>query len=268
MNRIQERFRALRQGGRPALVPFITAGDPEPAATVELMHELVRAGADLIELGVPFTDPMADGPVIQHASERALAHGVSLRDVLGMVAEFRSSDPETPVILMGYLNPVEAMGYAEYARRAAEAGVDGSLVVDMPPEEAGDFLEACRERGLETIFLVAPTTAEERMDLICRAAGGFVYYVSLKGVTGSDQLDVSVLGEKLGQIRRHTDVPVGIGFGIKDAATAAAVGRLADAVVVGSALVSRIEAHGADRERLRREVHGFIGELRQALDRE
>ncbi len=266
MNRIRQRFDALCQSGRRALVPFITAGDPEPGATVGLMHDLVGAGADLIELGVPFTDPMADGPVIQHASERALAHGVSLRDVLGMVSEFREQDRETPVVLMGYLNPIEVMGYPSYAVSAAEAGVDGTLVVDLPPEEAGEFLAACREQGLETIFLVAPTTSETRMELICRSAGGFVYYVSLKGVTGSSRLDVSALEGKLEQIRRHTDLPVGIGFGIKDAETAAQVGRIADAVVIGSALVSRIEEHGADRERLGREVRGFIGELRQALD--
>lgn len=266
MSRIAARFEALRAAGRKALVPYLTAGDPRPEATVELMHALVEAGADLLELGVPFSDPMADGPVIQAACERALRHGVRLRDVLEMVRRFRARDAETPVVLMGYLNPVEAMGAARLTREAAAAGVDGVLLVDLPPEEAGELDGLLREAGLDLIWLVAPTTSEARLARICEVARGFVYYVSLKGVTGAGGLDLRALDARLGAVRRHTGLPVGVGFGIRDAATAAQVAGLADAVVVGSALVARIAECGEDLEAGRREASAFIRELRKALD--
>lgn len=267
MNRLDSRFAQLRAAGRKALIPFVTAGDPEPGVTVGLMHALVEAGADVIELGVPFSDPMADGPVIQRASERALRHHVSLRQVLEMVREFRIRDGETPVLLMGYLNPIEIMGYREFAVTAAEHGADGVLTVDLPPEEGGELLEALRPHDLKPIFLVAPTTTAERMERVCREAGGFVYYVSVKGVTGAGHLDTDAIAAKVAEIRNHTPLPVGVGFGIKDAETAAQVAAVADAVVVGSALVSRIEALAEQPQRIPEQVGSFVRELRQALDR-
>jgi tryptophan synthase alpha chain len=266
MSRIKCCFDELRGRRRKALVPFITAGDPDPKLTVLLMHTLVQAGADIIELGVPFSDPMADGPVIQRASERALKHGVCLTDVIGMVQAFRTTNAQTPVVLMGYLNPVEILGYERFAQTAQAAGVDGVLTVDLPPEEADDFLSALRAHGLDPIFLLAPTTSDERLARICRSAAGFVYYVSLKGVTGSDKLDVDSIAERLQSIRRHTSLPVGVGFGIKDSETAARVAAISDAVVVGSALVSRMEATAADPARLNDEVKFFIAEIRLAMD--
>lgn len=266
MSRIQSCFSHLRTEGRKALVPFITAGDPEPTATVEMMHALVRGGADILELGVPFSDPMADGPVIQRASERALAHGVRLRDVLAMVKEFRSRDTETPVVLMGYLNPVEVMGYGNFARAAADGGVDGVLTVDLPPEEAEGLAGALGAAGIDPVFLLAPTTSDERIERVCRMARGFIYYVSLKGVTGSHKLDVGSVAEKLAQIRRHTDLPVGVGFGIRDAESAARVAGVSDAVIVGSALVARLEAGRSEGGQLAREAEAFVRELRQAMD--
>jgi tryptophan synthase alpha chain len=239
MSRITQTFDRLR-GQRAALIPFITAGDPDPSGTVAMMHRLVEAGADIIELGVPFSDPMADGPVIQRASERALARGVKPADVFAMVAEFRRRDQDTPVILMGYLNLIEALGYERWVDAAADAGVDGEIVVDLPPEEAGELKSRMEERGLDLIFLVAPTTSPERIDIICRAARGFVYYVSLTGVTGAATLDGGSVQAHIDAIRSRTRLPVGVGFGIKDAASAAAIARFADAVIVGSALVDRI----------------------------
>lgn len=240
MNRIAKRFQALRESGRKALIPFITAGDPHPDITVPLMHSLVKAGADIIELGVPFSDPMADGPVIQVAAERALQHNVSLRDVLVMVKKFRHDDKDTPVVLMGYLNPVEIMGYDTCAKDCAVVGADALLIVDLPPEESGALVPELRRHDLDLVFLLAPTTTPQRMEKICAQAGGFVYYVSLKGVTGSANLDVQAVASKVAEIRKHTDLPVGVGFGIKDASTAAQISKVADAVVVGSALVQRI----------------------------
>ncbi|AHK78791.1 Tryptophan synthase alpha chain [Ectothiorhodospira haloalkaliphila] len=266
MSRIAARFEYLRSQGRKALIPYVTAGDPEPANTVPLMHELVNAGADIVELGVPFSDPMADGPVIQQACERALKHHVSLRDVLGMVREFRRDNTTTPVVLMGYLNPVEIMGYETFAREAAEAGVDGLLTVDLPPEEGADLVQTLTTNGIDPIFLLAPTSHEGRIKAICAAASGFVYYVSLKGVTGAATLDVDAVAEKLALIRQHTDLPVGVGFGISDAPTAARVGRVADAVVVGSALVKLLAANTQDLPAGRAAAADLLGEMRQAMD--
>lgn len=267
MSRIEERFRRLQADGRKALIPYITAGDPEPGVTVGLMHSLVEAGADVLELGVPFSDPQADGPVIQDACQRALAHHVRLGDVLDMVASFRQDDTQTPVVLMGYLNPIEAMGADRFADRAAEVGVDGVLVVDEPPEEGGELNRALTEHDIDPIFLVAPTTADERMERICATARGFVYYVSLRGVTGAATLAVEEVEAKVAAIRGHTQLPVGVGFGIRDAESAARLGAFADAVVVGSAIVSRIAEHQDDPDAIRGAVTELVGSMRTALDR-
>ncbi len=264
--RIDARFARLRGAGRKALVPFITAGDPEPGWTVPLLHRLVASGADLLELGVPFSDPMADGPVIQRASERALAKGMTLHRVLEAVGEFREDDRDTPVVLMGYLNPIEVMGYERFAGAARAAGVDGVLTVDLPPEEAGELGGALMSHGIAPVFLLAPTTTETRIAEICRMARGFVYYVSLKGVTGSDRLDPVAVAGKLALVRRHTDLPIGVGFGIKDPESAAQVAAVCDAVVVGSALVARLEALCGERERAEREIASFLAGLRAAID--
>ncbi len=266
MSRIGECFVRLRGAGRKALIPFVTAGDPAPEITVPLMHAMVAAGADILELGVPFSDPMADGPVIQQASERALRHHVSLRDVLAMVTEFRRRDAETPVVLMGYLNPIEVMGYEGFARGAAEAGVDGVLTVDMPPEEALGYIAALEAARLDPVFLLAPTSTRERIERISAMARGFVYYVSLKGVTGAASLDVQSVEEAVARIRAVTGVPIGVGFGIRDAETAARISRVADAVVVGSAVVSRVAAAGEVHDQVIPAVAGLLAEMRQAID--
>lgn len=266
MSRIAGRFVELKKARRSALVPYITAGDPGKDATVPLMHALVKAGADALELGVPFSDPSADGPVVQAACERALAAGTTLADVLAMVREFRKSDPDTPVILMGYLNPMEAMGAERFATAAEVAGVDGVLTVDMPPEEAEPLAGLLRARGLDPIFLLSPTTGEARVRRIAETASGFVYYVSLKGVTGAARLDVAAVRERLAAIRRHTALPVGVGFGVRDAASAAALAGVADAVIVGSAVVSRIAEHRDDAKRMAAEVRDFVAGLRRAMD--
>lgn len=266
MGRISERFQTLRSSGRKALIPFITAGDPQPGLTVAMMQALVRGGADIIELGVPFSDPMADGPVIQRASERALAANVNLHDVLAMVAEFRAQDQGTPVVLMGYLNPIEAMGHAEFAAAAAAHGVDGVLTVDLPPEEGASLNRVLRAFGLDPILLLAPTSSAERIRRIVTEARGFVYYVALKGVTGAANLDFTAVATRLRELRAHTDLPIGVGFGIHDAARAAQFAGIADAVVVGSALVSQIE-HSLEREtEIPARLEVSLGELRQALD--
>lgn len=266
MSRLAARFQALKQQSRTALIPFVTAGDPQPDATVAIMRAMVEAGADIIELGIPFSDPMAEGPVIQRASERALKHHVSLRTVLQMVRDFRQQDNDTPVVLMGYLNPIEVMGYQAFAGQASQAGADGVITVDLPPEEGQEYTAALRAEQLDPIYLLAPTSTETRISHICKQAGGFVYYVSLKGVTGAASLDVAAVADKLAQIRRFTDMPVGVGFGIKDARTAARVARIADAVVIGSALVRLVEEHQDDMEALLNEIRSFLGGIRAAMD--
>ncbi|MET0012867.1 MAG: tryptophan synthase subunit alpha [Sedimenticola sp.] len=268
MSRIRGRFEQLKAQGRTALVPYVTAGDPNPEVTVPLMHAMVEAGADIIELGVPFSDPMADGPVIQRASERALEHKVSLRDVLEMVRSFRQKDADTPVILMGYLNPIEIMGYATFAEAAADAGVDGVLTVDIPPEESAELLEALRPRELDPIFLLAPTSTDERIKRICDAASGFVYYVSVKGITGAANLAVDEVAAKVAKIRSVTDLPVGVGFGIKNPETAQSVSRIADAVIVGSALVSRVEALAERPDEIAPALAELLSGMREAMDSE
>ena len=266
MSRLAARFAQLKSAGKSALVPYITAGDPCKQATVPLMHALVKAGADALELGVPFSDPSADGPVIQAACERALAAGTTLKDVLAMVREFHTRDRQTPVILMGYLNPMEAMGVEAFAIAAGGAGVDGVLTVDMPPEEAEPLAGLLRAQGIDPIFLLAPTTDAVRARRIAETASGFVYYVSLKGVTGAARLDVEAVRERLAGIRRHTALPVGVGFGVRDATTAAALAGVADAVIVGSAIVGRIAELRGDPVRMTEEVSGFVAGLRRAMD--
>lgn len=264
MSRIQTTFAALKQQNKKALIPYITAGDPHPKHTVGLMHALVKSGADIIELGVPFSDPMADGPVIQRASERALVHKVSLGNVLEMVQEFRQQDTATPIVLMGYANPVEAMGMETFVQRAKAAGVDGVLTVDYPPEECMEFVALLQAQDIDPIFLLSPTSEPARVDLIVNQASGFVYYVSLKGVTGAKNLDIVEVAERVQAIRGKTDIPIGVGFGVRDAATAKAVAEIADAVVVGSRMVQAIEQ--STEENVATNVVALMTELRSAID--
>ncbi|MFT5658100.1 MAG: tryptophan synthase alpha chain [Gammaproteobacteria bacterium] len=266
MSLLSSSFEQLKTQNKSALIPFITAGDPHPDFTVEFMHEMVAAGADIIELGVPFSDPMADGPVIQAADERALSHNVTLDDVLSMVGEFRIQDTTTPVVLMGYLNPVEMMGYQKFAEKAAVVGLDGVLVVDMPPEEAKDFIRIMRSNSIDVIFLISPTTDNARIKLISEKASGYLYYVSLKGVTGANTLDVDSVAAKLSDIRAITNLPIGVGFGIKDGQTAQAVGMIADAVVVGSALVRQIEQAPDQIQQIKKGITGILSEMRTMMD--
>lgn len=266
MSRLSPTFELLKSESKTALIPFITAGDPQPSVTVNLMHDMVAAGANVLELGIPFSDPMAEGPVIQAACERALEHNVSLHDVLDMVAEFRTKNNDTPIVLMGYLNPVEVMGYETFAEAASKAGADGLILVDLPPEEGADLVDALKAKDIDPIFLLAPTTTDDRIEKICNIASGFVYYVSLKGVTGAANLDVDSVVKKVNQIRGHTSVPVGVGFGIRDAESAAQVGAVADAVVVGSAVVKRVAENAADPEKISREVCGLLSSMREAMD--
>jgi len=263
--RIEERFAAAGQAGRKLLIPFITAGDPDPAWSVPVMHAMVEAGADLIELGVPFSDPMADGTIIQLASERAIEKKVSLQGVLQMVAEFRAQDQHTPVVLMGYMNPVEHYGRKRFPAAAKAVGVDGLLLVDCPPEERGDLGDAMTDSGLDGICLVAPTTTRDRVKNICSHASGFIYYVSLKGITGAGQLNSSALAEPVGQIREFTDLPVAVGFGIKDADMAARVAAHADAVVIGSALVEALST-AKSKDEACSIATAFVAPVRQSLD--
>ncbi|MBA4143681.1 MAG: tryptophan synthase subunit alpha [Nitrosospira sp.] len=264
MSRIPAVFDNLRQQHRKALIPFITAGDPEPAMMVPLMHELVKAGADIIELGVPFSDPMADGPTIQRSSERALKHHVGLRNVLAMVEEFRRDDAGTPVVLMGYANPVETMGYGTFSARARECGVDGVLIVDYPPEESAEWVKHLLARQIDPIFLLSPTTPQARIERVADMAQGYVYYVSLKGVTGALNLDLGDVAAKLTQLRSSISIPIGVGFGIRDRATARAVAGLADAVVIGSRIIEEIE--NSPKARILTNVYGLVKNLRTAID--
>ncbi len=266
MGRIATRFRELAEGGRKALIPYLVAGDPAAEITVPLMHRLVAAGADIIELGVPFSDPMSEGPVIQLAHERALANRVSLRDALAMVSEFREGDQTTPVLLMGYANPVERMGYEAFADAASEAGLDALLTVDIPPEEVGRVNRALKRVGLDNIFLVAPTTPVERVERIVDQASGFIYYVALKGVTGAGHLDIGDVATHLARIRELSSLPLAVGFGIKDAAAAAAVATVADGVVVGSALVESMASAGPEREHVIAAAERLLTSLREGID--
>lgn len=266
MSRIKAVLNTLKDNKRKALIPYITGGDPKPEWTVDLMHTLVRSGADLIELGVPFSDPMADGPVIQLACERALEHGTSLLDILAMVKAFRETDTQTPVVLMGYLNPVERMGYDNFAKRAADAGVDGVLLVDLPPEEAGAMVPHLKQYELDAVFLIAPTTTDDRIRHICEHSSGYVYYVSVKGVTGSASLDEKEIAEKVARIQAHNQIPVGVGFGIRDAASAKQIAALADGVIVGSALVNRIADNRDSLNAIQASLSELLGSMRAAID--
>jgi len=266
MSRITACFEKLKSNNRKALIPYVTAGDSSPEVTVPLMHAMVEAGADIIELGIPFSDPMADGPVIQAACERALEYNVSLSDVIAMVSEFRNSNQNTPVILMGYLNPVEVMGYEVFAKCAAEAGVDGVLTVDMPPEESDELIAALDANKLDPIFLVSPESTNERFKVIAEKSRGFIYYVSLKGVTGVKVIDTDAVAAKLNKLKAFTDVPIAVGFGIKDATSAAAVAKVADGVVVGSSIVKLVAANAGDPQKITTEISSFLAGLRQAMD--
>ena len=266
MSRLQAKFEQLAASGRQALIPFITAGDPNPDFTVPMMHEMVKIGVDVIELGVPFSDPMADGPIIQRASERALEHKMSLRRTLILVEEFRQQDNITPVVLMGYLNPIESMGYEAFADACLSAGVDGVLTVDLPPEEAADCIALFKNRAIDPIFLLAPNSTNERIAKMNALGSGYIYYVSLKGVTGAGHLNTDDVAEKLKQIRAITTIPIGVGFGVKDASTAKAVANVADGVVVGSALIQKIENNLEDTMTAKAQIIELLGSMRAAMD--
>ena len=265
MSRIAARFEALGKRRRKALIPYITAGDPNPSMTVPLMHALVEAGADILELGVPFSDPMADGPVIQRSGERALKHGVGLADVLRLVVEFRKIDKATPIVLMGYANPVEAMGVEKFIQTAKAADIDGVIVVDYPPEECVEFSALAKKNGIDPIFLLAPTSTDKRIHEVGRIGSGYLYYVSLRGVTGASNIDLSDVASRIPKIRAATRLPIGVGFGIRDAESARRVGETADAVVIGSRIIQEIEAGAAEGAVSR--VKAFLKPIREALDR-
>lgn len=264
MSRIQATFAALAAHNKKGLIPFITAGDPSPALTVPLMHALVAGGADILELGVPFSDPMAEGPVIQRACERALKFNVGMKDVLGYVREFRSTDTTTPVVLMGYANPIERMGQQAFISAALDAGVDGTIVVDYPPEECEQFGVMMATAGLDVIFLLAPTSTDDRIRQVARVGSGFSYYVSLKGVTGAANIDIGDVEARLAAIRRHVKLPIAVGFGIRDAATAKAIAAVADAVVIGSRIIQQLEE--TPPEQAVDMVRTFLSGIRRALD--
>ena len=264
MSRIQSTFQALQAQGRKALIPYVTAGFPYADITPALMHGMVTAGADVIELGVPFSDPMADGPTIQRASERALARGMTLKKVLELVVAFRATDSATPVVLMGYANPIEALGLEKFAEAAAAAGVDGVLVVDYPPEEATAFGAAMKSRGMDPIFLLAPTSTDARIAQAGEVASGYVYYVSLAGVTGAGHLNIDAVAQRIPQIREKTGLPVGVGFGIRDAASAGRIAAFADAVVVGSRIIEEIEQSTPETACAR--VKALVADIRRGVD--
>ena len=264
MSRIHNTFARLKNENRKALIPFITAGYPELNDTVELMHALVRGGSDIIELGVPFSDPMADGPVIQRSSEKALENGITLSAIFGFVEEFRKTDKETPVVLMGYANPVERMGVEAFVKSASLSGVDGVLIVDYPPEESVWFAQLMKENGMDTIFLLAPTSTEKRMKMIGELASGYVYYVSLRGVTGASTLNLEEVGEVMSMVKKHVSVPVCVGFGIRDGETARAVGLLSDGVVIGSRLIQVIDS--AEKNAVKSDLEAFALSIRKRMD--
>lgn len=264
--RISKTFARLQQQGKKALSPYITAGDPQPEVTVDMLHALVEAGADIIELGVPFSDPMAEGPVIQHAMERALSHGVTLNDVFNMVEEFRRSNNDTPIILMGYANPIETMGYQAFAEHASKVGIDGTIIVDLPPEESEALQALWNKNDLDAIYLCSPTTSDERMALINKLASGYLYYVSLKGVTGASSLDVSSVSDAYQQRKAQVSLPLMVGFGIKTAKNAAGIASFADGVVVGAGLVSRMAECIDDKAKLLQYAPQLIAEMRIAMD--
>lgn len=266
MSRIGPCFEGLAAQHRCALVPYITAGDPAPSETLGLMHTLVEAGADILELGVPFSDPMADGPVIQAACERALRHNTSLNDVLDMVTEFRKDNQNTPVLLMGYTNPIERMAYEVFVERASRADIDGVLTIDLPPEESVDFIGLLNTNNIDPIYLLSPTSTRERIEKIAAAGSGFLYYVSLKGVTGAGNLDVAAVEDKLKLIRSITDMPIGVGFGIHDAESAARVAESADAVIVGSAIIRIIKSNQEDMAVAKNKIHDLLSSMRKAID--
>ncbi|MDD5410891.1 MAG: tryptophan synthase subunit alpha [Methylobacter sp.] len=266
MSRLAATFEELSKTGRKALIPFITAGDPRPDFTLPMMHAMVEAGADVIELGVPFSDPMADGPVIQRASERALDHKMSLRRTLAIATEFRKTNQQTPVVLMGYVHPIEAMGYEDFANAAQRAEIDGVLTVDLPPEEAEECVALLKARDIDPIFLLAPNSSDDRIKKMDTAGSGYIYYVSLKGVTGAGHLDIADVENKLNLIRANTRLPVAIGFGVKDAQTAKTIAGIGDGVVIGSALISKIEANLDDPERAKSEIIELLKSMRQAMD--
>lgn len=263
-SRIGGRFQALKAAKRCALIPYITAGDPDPGTTIQLMHALVECGADVIELGVPFSDPMADGPAIQRAGERALAQKVGLRDVIGMVKTFRERDDATPVVLMGYANPVEAMGVDAFIAAASAAGVDGTIVVDYPPEECEEFAAQAKRSGMDPIFLVSPTSTEQRVRDVARVGSGYLYYVSLKGVTGAAHIDTAEVASRIAWIRGMTSLPIGVGFGIRDPGSARRIAGVADAVVIGSRIIEEIEAAGQGQAVAR--VRALVSPIRKAMD--
>ena len=266
MGMLSEKLKSLVANKKKALIAYVVAGDPEPRATVPLMHRLVESGVDVIELGVPFSDPEAEGPVIQLAHERALAHNVSLTNCLEMTAEFRQLDKVTPIVLMGYLNPVEAMGYENFSTKAAGSGVNGTIIVNLPPEEAADMSALLEANEIEPVYLLAPTTTDERAKMICEASKGFVYYVSLKGTTGAVNLDIDDVTEKMARFKKLSRLPIMVGFGVKDGPGARAVAQVADGAVVGSAIVKLMAEHQGDLKKLNHEVGTFVSELRTAID--
>ena len=264
MSRIQNYFKSLKASNKKALIPFITAGDPHPSETVKLMHALVTSGADMIELGIPFSDPIADGPVIQRASERALKNSVGITSTIKLAAEFRKENKDTPVILMGYANPIEATGIDNFIDLINDAGVDGVITVDYPPEEASVFVSKLRKYDIDSIFLLSPTTDDDRIKLIVDQASGFLYYVSLKGVTGSANIDIQQVADRVKNIQKHTDLPIAVGFGVRDAKTANEVALVSDAVVIGSRIVREIE--DADPDNLIPKINSLMTEIKSAID--
>ena len=266
MNRFEERFSALEETGRKALVVYIVAGDPEPGVTVKLMHEMVSKGADIIELGVPFTDPEAEGPVIQLGHERALRARTTLSDTMAMAQEFRKQDTKTPIALMGYVNPIEAMGYDVFVEKAVESGIDGTIIVNLPPEEGETLGAAMIERGLSPIYLLSPTTLNDRAKMICEQSRGFIYYVSLKGTTGASNLNYPEVEARVAKFKAMTNTPILVGFGIKDAESAGKISRIADGAVVGSAIVKLMEENESEPDAILTSVGSLIKSIREGMD--